>query len=121
MTMNFAGLTPSEVTALGGQLDVIERLIQMLANISDPKKLEANARLCKQAQSEALAAMAQAADAQRLLDQAKSDLDRMSTALDARGRELDRREIALNAREIEIAKRESLWAETVAHVRRSAA
>jgi hypothetical protein len=118
--MNFAGLTPSEVTALGGQLDVLERLILTLASISDPKKLEANARVCKQAQTEALDAMAKAASAEQSLAEVRFNLERAAAQLTEREQALEARELRLNQREVQITDREQKFAELAARLRAAA-
>jgi hypothetical protein len=120
MTMNFAGLTPSEVTALGGQLDVLERLILTLASISDPAKLEANARMCKQAQTEALAAMEKAAAAERSLADVTARQEQMAAELQAKTQDLETRELRLREREVQITDREQKFAELAARLRAAA-
>jgi hypothetical protein len=122
MSFNFAGL--GSVAALGEQLDLYQRIVVGIGDLFDPAKIAANARVCKQAQEEALARMADAAEAQRNLDSRENALNTRERALEVREsrlRDLEERENAVAAREQAIGVREERYAEMVAAVRGIAA
>jgi hypothetical protein len=122
MSFNFAGL--GSVTALGEQLDLYQRIVVGIGDLFDPAKIAANARVCKQAQEEALARMADAAEAQRNLDSRENALNTRERALEvreSRSRDLEQREQAVAAREVQVAAREEAWHQAVAAVRGLAA
>jgi hypothetical protein len=118
---SFAGLSPSEVSLVGGQLDEVGRLFQGLATLADPKKWSENARLLKAETQAALEAMAKAADAQLALDERENALNTRERALESRSQDLARKENELNARDVAISQREANWHQAVAAVRGIAA
>jgi hypothetical protein len=104
--MNFAGLTPSEVSAVGVQIDLVDRIVQTLAALADPAKLRAHAERMKAQEQASLKAMAAAAEAQRALDSRENALAARERALEARSQDLTRKENELNARDVAITRRE---------------
>jgi hypothetical protein len=120
MTMNFAGLTPSEVSAIGVQIDLVDRIVQTLAALADPAKLRAHAERMKVQEQAALAAMAKAADAQLALDGRENALNTRERALEARSQDLTRKESELDARDATITRREANWQELTARLRSAA-
>jgi hypothetical protein len=111
MSFNFAGL--GSVAALGEQLDLYQRIMVGIGDLFDPAKIEANALMCKRAQTEALEAMRRSADAQRVLDSRENDLNTRERALaarEARSQDLEERESKLNVREAQVSEREEALA-----------
>jgi hypothetical protein len=121
MTMNFAGLTPTEISMVGEQIDLVDRVIRTLAALADPAKLRANAERMQAQEQSALAAMAKAADAQLALDGRENALNTRERALEVRSQDLTRKESEVDARAAAITRREENWHQAVAAVRGVAA
>jgi len=115
--MNFAQLSPNEVSMVAAQIDEVGRLFQGLATLSDPKKWGEAAAALKREQEAALARMAEAAAADTALNDRQNALDARERALETQSKDLGRKEQELAAREQAIAQREENWQAAVAGVR----
>jgi hypothetical protein len=103
---SFAGI--SNVTS--AQLDMVERIVQTLAALGDPEKLKQNALMLKREQEAALKTMAEAADAQRALEQARAVHERQAAELQAKAQDLESREARLNQLAAQVAEQKEALA-----------
>jgi len=109
--MNFGGIDFGQPRMVVEQLNLLERFAVAGVNLFDRAKLEANARMCKQAQEDALAEMAKVAEAQRNLDARENALNARSREMESLSQDLTRKENELNARERALGEREQVLRE----------